>query len=655
MELILEEDGVGNHNGLSSTVLLDCTCYTDGSLINPAHSYFGLGGFALWWRDRDLCKYPFSNNELDYTIHAPWEGGVGCYGPIPGTFCSSTRTELIPGLMSLSCGFPVKLGADNLNFVRTAQKILADPEFKPKKPWNLMANGDLWQLYQDHVRCLAATGNHGRSVIKLKAHTSLEAVAHGIISFPDREGNGFADALARKGVEHHTLGLVALCNTYVMREKKYLGLLRTIHRMILRVLKSDHDHREKTATRAWATGAKLPTHKVVLHPTLPVSDTINDAQHIRMVQTQAELLQNAHRCTLQIWCFLQLFPVYEVQHPCHGTSWLELFCLFELCGGRLDGDDSNNSAIPKSSLRACLATFKEATKLVVDCCMNPLHQRLFASSKSPLPRLASLGYGSFVPCIRGSIKVPAGLSDRLQIGLLHLRFKTITRARRTAMLNGSISLATTKVSYRGCPAWRGVNVASKEIPEAVRAWRDRPHQSSTSYLPWQYISIGCPRCGASKDATNLQLFGNRKFHSVLCTDCRHSSSSKKWNCECNRPWYSCDVHSFAGFRVPQAQTQLHQTVAASSAKNSQTCPMHSDSDFIKATSNSRDPQLKGIKRPLAVSATSRPRPDNATKRYRTKPRNQSSSCTRGTKRRAQDDLDAIHAFTRMQLAREHPA
>ena len=83
--------------------------------------------------------------------------------------------------------------------------------------------------------------------------------------------------------------------------------------------------------------------------------------------------------------------------------------------------------------------------------------------------------------------------------------------------------------------------------------------------------------------------------------------------------------------------------------------MPSDTDFIKAASNSRDPQPKGKKRPLAVSATSRSLPDNATKRYRAKPRNQSSSYTRGTKRRAQDDLDARDAFTRMQLAREHPA
>ena len=75
----------------------------------------------------------------------------------------------------------------------------------------------------------------------------------------------------------------------------------------------------------------------------------------------------------------------------------------------------------------------------------------------------------------------------------------------------------------------------------------------------------------------------------------------------------------------------------------------------KTASNSRDSQPKGKKRPPAVSATSRSLPDNATKRYRAKPRNQSSSYTRGTKRRAQDDLDAIDAFTRKQPAREHPA
>ena len=218
---------------------------------------------------------------------------------------------------------------------------------------------------------------------------------------------------------------------------------------------------------------------------------------------------------------------------------------------------------------------------------------LFAASKSPLPRLAPLGYGSFVPCIRGSITVPAALCDRLKVGLLHLRFKTITKARRTAMLNGSISPATTKVSYRGCPAWRGVNFASKEIPDAILTWQNRPHRSVTSDLsPWQYILIVCSRCGAPKDATRLPLFGHRKFHYVLCTLCRHSTTSKKWTCECSKPWYSCDVHSFAGFRVPQVETHHRQTFTTRNAMNSQLA-MPSDTDFVKAASNSRDPNLKG--------------------------------------------------------------
>ena len=202
--------------------------------------------------------------------------------------------------------------------------------------------------------------------------------------------------------------------------------------------------------------------------------------------------------------------------------------------------------------------------------------------------------------------------------------------------------------------WRGVESTSLQKRSLTPSSPGKTDLIEVLLQTFPCSTFVCPRCGAPKDASRLQLSGNRKFHTVLCTVCRHSTTSKKWTCECSKPWYSCDVHSFAGFRVPQVETHHRQTVTTRNAMNSQLA-MPSDIDFVKAASNSRDPQLKGIKRPLAVSATSRPQPDNATKRYRTKPRNQSSSCTRGTKRRAQDDLDAIHEFTRMQLAREHPA
>ena len=89
-------------------------------------------------------------------------------------------------------------------------------------------------------------------------------MAQGIITLGNREGNGFADKLARDGVDEHSVGLVALSYAYVMRENLYCDLLGTIHKMILRVLKSDHDLREQSATRAWATGSKKASVKPVV-------------------------------------------------------------------------------------------------------------------------------------------------------------------------------------------------------------------------------------------------------------------------------------------------------------------------------------------------------------------------------------------------------
>ena len=94
-------------------------------------------------------------------------------------------------------------------------------------------------------------------------------------------------------------------------------------------------------------------------------------------------------------------------------------------------------------------------------------------------------------------------------------------------------------------------------------------------------------------------------------------------------------------------------LAIVNAKSSQ-LSMPCDVAFIKAASISRDLQHKGKNHPPVVPANSRPPPDDAPKRYRTKPRTQSSNSTLGTKRCVQDDFDAVDACTRMQLARDHP-
>ena len=58
-------------------------------------------------------------------------------------------------------------------------------------------------------------------------------------------------------------------------------------------------------------------------------------------------------------------------------------------------------------------------------------------------------------------------------------------------------------------------------------------------------------CAANQDCTNTKLFHNTAWKSITCkaSHCRVSRSSAKWLCECNKPWYTCEVHASLGHKA----------------------------------------------------------------------------------------------------------
>ena len=74
-----------------------------------------------------------------------------------------------------------------------------------------MADGDLWKIY---VRLLRQKGEHAVRVSKVKAHTSVEDIAKGIISEADRIGNDHSDTLADRGATRGDSPLLALAHIF---------------------------------------------------------------------------------------------------------------------------------------------------------------------------------------------------------------------------------------------------------------------------------------------------------------------------------------------------------------------------------------------------------------------------------------------------------
>ncbi len=104
-------------------------------------------------------------------------------------------------------------------------------------PNGLRPNGDLWQLVEQH---LIARGPHSANAFKVKAHTTLQDVAAGVITPENRKGNGQADALAARGGRDREYNLCALGTVYAAKHKVYEFVLARIHAHILNVFKFLH-------------------------------------------------------------------------------------------------------------------------------------------------------------------------------------------------------------------------------------------------------------------------------------------------------------------------------------------------------------------------------------------------------------------------------
>ena len=218
----------------------DCNGFTDGSLINPDTAAWSLGGGGIWYPKRNTNAHPLHKNEYEATFDEVVDGGLGLFCPVPGQLNSSTRTEIVPGILSCSCPYQIKLGADSANFILLANKIIADPFWKPPKCWGLTPNGDLWEAFQIQVQ--KRQGGLW-PIQKIKAHTKITDIARGISTQPRREGNEHADKLARKGVGSHSKGLAQLAYAFSKFDMIYVAFLECIHDMLIRVYKATEQRR----------------------------------------------------------------------------------------------------------------------------------------------------------------------------------------------------------------------------------------------------------------------------------------------------------------------------------------------------------------------------------------------------------------------------
>eukprot|EP00969_Alexandrium_andersonii_P283135 12516986-Alexandrium_andersonii.AAC.1 len=99
--------------------------------------------------------------------------------PLTGARPSSTRAEIAALIIAHAVQRPLKLYSDSLNAVKGLRRILGLRGGQPRRPWGLIANGDLWKHLADLV---AQRGLGLTQVYKIKGHAEQAHVQAGLIT-----------------------------------------------------------------------------------------------------------------------------------------------------------------------------------------------------------------------------------------------------------------------------------------------------------------------------------------------------------------------------------------------------------------------------------------------------------------------------------------
>ena len=560
--------------------------WPDGSVKHPSQPIWSLGGFGIVQENRLSTCDALHKNEDTFVRTQAKGGDLHLWGPLPGPMCSSTRTELAGGLISLYAPRASHIASDSWNFVRIAQKLFLGLPL-PKvfdKPWSLIPNGDLWKLFFEHARI---KGLHSLRATWVKGHATDKHVSDGIISEHNKFMNHVADGLADDGVSLYTSNLQPLAQAYSFRQYIYGRIIVAIQQFIVTVHLWAKERRECANKEVWT----LNNQSHHFNAQLPCYSTLLCSRHVKVnvlpSSCVAGSLSMFHQCC-NFLSKLRFAPLRgksrDMSLPEQGTSWIELFILYELYGG---GDGCMYSAAqPRPNLRQALLEFKRILSHIGHVCLRKGDRDFLAPAKVQICRLKPVGVDNFVPCINSCIHIEEEYKTLLLKALVSIRSRAATReVQQTAMVCDTPLAAQHRVtkgrmSYRGIPPWRSVQFT--KFHQGRFTLSDLPPpRTSTSVKP-HVFKLLCRSCEAPKNVANFTLLNKGKWHPLVCQTCALRCTARLWKCECKLPWTACQLHAELGFLCQAATRAKGKTqsrfLLATSAKRSDPLvpPTHRD-------------------------------------------------------------------------------
>ena len=231
-----------------------------------------------------------------------------------------------------------------------------------------------------------------------------------------------------------------------------------------------------------------------------------------------------------------------------GTTWLEMYILYKMQGGRCCAQAPGPLAIAQPHMRQHVCEFKGLVRKIARLTMEEEDAKIFQASESKYPRLKRLGIANHVPMMCLRIAVHPQASDYI------VREVIKSQGRKTAkeidcIISGEKQIEEKNLSMKGRTRWsRSIRKVAFQIWAGVEEDRgrqvahDEEGQRPEGGARGSLDLFKCPRCerwaSAGRKAFSIENIGARTW----CNSCKTNHMVKEWLCECRKPWFACSLH-----------------------------------------------------------------------------------------------------------------
>ena len=262
-----------------------------------------------------------------------------------------------------------------------------------------------------------------------------------------------------------------------------------------------------------------------------------------------------------------------------GTTWLELFILFDTMGYRRKegrtpknvasaarteerkaankhqrkGRRSAETSEPRASLAEKIEAFKRVVRHTTRQDGDAEQAKWFHGDTKPqYRRLKALGITEHQPAIAANCEVdPITMMDVEEAIVMQKarctlkQLKHFKDARLRTDETGPFLLRKSKVYVRSCPTWKRAECEETMQPNMNYSAGDETDGTPTNEphgVLYASRLISCPVCNEQVQTAKMQLFTQLGFRYVSCSGCEKQRWSRGWLCECGVAWHTCTIH-----------------------------------------------------------------------------------------------------------------